>query len=289
MFHQSHLAKGTFEWFNVLSYPYYLFRLESLVFGILFFVNLFFIFSRNGKGEGSLSARQLPFVLVCIQMVLFSLPQDKATRYLCVMLPFMAMAVSSTMVVLFSRAKQPPVRLILISLMAGLFFVQGYKVVEIAGFHNDHQKAMEDLQKTGKDVKVMSSQKYIHKLFAENRRQVMDLPPDVKYLIPLYRLGYQYLILDPQAYIAHSRDDLRFQSQLDGYLQFISQYVRPQSIYDHFSQAMLERFVLEHNENLRRSLAFLKKSRGDQSCRSLRVYSVKEVLDTLQAGLNSRR
>ena len=36
----------------------------------------------------------MPFALVCVAMVVFSLPQDKAVRYLCAVMPFMAISIA---------------------------------------------------------------------------------------------------------------------------------------------------------------------------------------------------
>jgi len=47
MFYQAHLARGQFDFLNLLAYPYYVFRLESLLFGLLFFANIYYVIKKE--------------------------------------------------------------------------------------------------------------------------------------------------------------------------------------------------------------------------------------------------
>ena len=96
------------------------------------------------------------------------------------------------------------------------------------------------------------------------------------------------MIIDPQAYVSFTDDGWRFSPRLKGYLSFIHEHVKPIKIYPHFNQALLERFVLEHNENLERSLAFLNQNERHEPRGALLVYDVKECLKAMEEVIASQ-
>ena len=274
MFQQAHLAKGEFSFFNLLSYPYYLFRLESITFGILFFGNIIYAFEKKWK-------KLFPFALVCVMMIIFSLAQEKGVRYLCVVMPLMVSAVASVIMDLVDSEKQfirRRVYIFCIVVLMGHFLFKGYAITQ---FNSDYETAMNDIQRMDPDAKILCSQPLILNLYANNRKNVKTIPHYVphqdNYLLLLYAHGYRYLILDPQAYVSYTENGKRFHTTLEGYLDPVISYVTPVRTYPHFSRALLERFVLEHNVDLRTSLKFLRFSQKDQY-NALRIYDLKDCV-----------
>ena len=92
----------------------------------------------------------------------------------------------------------------------------------------------------------------------------------------LEQQGFKYLVLDPQVYISYTEDGTKFSQDLTGYLRFITTYLKPIKIFEHFSPEILERFVFEHNENLKVSLAFLNEK--DKDFGQLRIYDMKQCV-----------
>ena len=79
-------------------------------------------------------------------------------------------------------------------------------------------------------------------------------------------------MIDPQAYISFTDDGRKFSRPLTGYLRFITTNIKPVKVFHHFNQPVLERFVFEHNENLKRSLDFL--NTPDASLGQLKIYDM---------------
>ena len=88
--------------------------------------------------------------------------------------------------------------------------------------------------------------------------------------------GYRYLIVDPQAYISWTEEMERFNPKLITYLGFIERSIKPVKVLDNFSDEILERFVFDHNENLRRSIDFLKNNDGFYG--KIRIYDIRHCL-----------
>ncbi len=274
MFHQSHLAKGHFEFLNLLSYPYYIFSFETYFFGLLFFSNIYLIFKRQWNVL-------YPFFLVCLLMGIFSLPQEKGVRYLCVAMPFMALGGTAVLGAIIKRDLKVYVKRFLFGLIGLMFVWQGYLNFNIVRFTDAYESSMKDLYSENKRVKVLSTQYMVQLLYADNPGAVKALGHNINSLIGDYKRGYQYIIIDPQAYISYTDDNFRFTPQLESFLQFIFENVPPVKEYDHFSQDLLKRFVLEHNESLKTSLKFLEDSKEKKYGR-LRVYEVEKSLAYLR-------
>ena len=134
----------------------------------------------------------------------------------------------------------------------------------------------------------MSTQSMVQKLFVDDARRVIEPPVSFAKFKMLYAKGYQYLFLDPQAYVSFTDDGWRFTPRLKGYLGFIHDFVKPIRIYPHFNKALLERFVLEHNENLERSLVFLTQNPRHEPRGALFVYDVKECLAAIEQAVSSQ-
>ncbi len=281
MFHQAQLAEGKFEFLNLLSFPYYTFKLESLFFGFLFWANIYYLIKRRWD-------KLFPFALVVILMAIFSLPQDKAVRYLCVSMPFMAMAAGFVLNELFANLSGKYLRYGLIGFCVLATGVHILKADTIMQFRNDYETSVQDLLKEHANAKILSSQPFIQKLFTPDPSQVEEVPRSASAFLRFYAQGYRYLIVDPQVYVSYTENDSRFSPKLEGYLQFITQAVPPKKIYPHFNTALLERFVLEHNENLRHSLAFLS---SDEKGRYglLYVYDIDKCIAAMNYALRRAR
>jgi len=278
MFHQTNLSKGTFDFINLFSYPYYLFRLESLFFGLAFFANIYYVVKHRWD-------RCLPFLLVCVLMIIFSFGQEKGVRYLTSVMPLMAWAVAYILYDLLRLNKGNSYQWGVLLFIALLFGNHLMKDIRIINFRSDYQLSMEDLIDHDPDVKVISSQHMIQKLYVVEPKNVIAPVSDHRFLIAMYGLGYRYLILGPQSYVSFTEDGLRFSQKLTKFFHFLENNVPPTKVYPHFNQHLLERFVFEHNENLVRSRNFLKaNNKGEFG--QLRVYDLTRCLYAIQKGLN---
>ena len=270
IFHQAHLAKGHQSFLNFFSYPYYIFKLESVFFGVLFFGNIYYFFKKEWR-------RTLPFLIVCLQMIIFSVAQEKGVRYLCSSMPFMAIAVAGLVDYLSRNMKNVKLRRVLSMVVVIMLLNQLWVGWVIAGYKNDYQEAIKYIKSIDRNSRILSTQHMIQKLYVANRDDVMPAPRDVLSLIKMYSMGYKYLIIDPQAYISYTKDKKRFSLPLVGYLGFLIESIKPVAEYEHFNDSLLERFVLEHNEDLPRSLVFLSKNE-EKGFGSLKVFKVKECI-----------
>jgi len=273
MFHQSHLAQGHFSSVNFLSYPYYLFKLESVLFGALFFSNLYFLWKKKW-------AHLLPLALSLFLMILFSFPQEKGVRYLCVVFPFMAMAVAYVIDVLSQGKKvfYKPLVVVLVIIMFGQHLL---KSREIMLARTDYESSIQDVLNKDSQAKFLSTQEMVQKLFVLNSKDVIEAPKDFGVLLKSYQDGYRYLILDPQAYVSLTEDKLRFSPRLAGPIEFIFKNMPPYKTYSHFSYPLFERFVLEHNEHLMRSIEFLRDS-SKRGSAALYVYDLNVIIPIMQ-------
>lgn len=275
MFEQKKLAKGHFEWINVFSYPYYLFKLESVFLGVLFFGNIFYACKYRKDRERLLAI--LPFMLVMIQMAIFSLPQEKGTRYLCVVMPLIVMASAHLLYILYSARRDSAVRIFAVILGLLMFSSHLIKGVEIVQYRSDYKTVMDIINRANVPVGILSSQNMVQNLYAKQKGQVQSLPDSFLLFMQYAKRGYRYLVIDPQAYISYTQDGKRFSLRLKDYLELIVKRVKPDTVLPHFNESLLERFVLEHNENLKRSIAFLKASRK-KDLGALRVYDIRKIL-----------
>ncbi|MBF0523340.1 MAG: phospholipid carrier-dependent glycosyltransferase [Candidatus Omnitrophica bacterium] len=265
MFHQADSAKGHFEWLNFLSYPYYLFVLESWLFGLLFFWNIYFIIKKEW-------GKLFPFALSVFMMILFSFPQEKGVRYLCVAMPFMVMAVSVLISEIYKQ-KNARYQWFLILAAGIMLIVHLGKSRDIIQFQSNYESSTFDILQKNPTAKIFSTQNMVQGLFMPNPKNVLELPRNFQMFLRYYQQGFRYLVIDPQAYVSFTQDGYRFSPPLAGYLSFIVKNLPPYKTYPHFNKAMLERFVLEHNESLSRSIQFLKLNNNGE-LGALRVYDL---------------
>ena len=273
IFYQTHLARGQFELFDLFSYPYYLFRLESILFGLFFFGNIYFVVRKDYRNL-------FPFALVVFQMFLFSFSLEKGVRYMCVVMPFMVIAVTLLISELWKAAFTRGRKLIIGGAVSLLIICHLVKSFQIVNFRNDYEYSIRDILMRDIHAKVMSTQNMLQKLYVPNRDSVSAIPREVRFLYAMMAGGFRYLIIDPQAYVSLTQDDERFSLRLKGYLGFVHENVRPIKVYPHLSSAMLERFVFEHNQHLKRSLDFLRENKNDE-LGGLYLYDVQNIIVTM--------
>jgi len=280
MFHQANLAQKQFDLINLFSFPYYIFRLENWLFGLLFFGNLYFIVRKQW-------ARLFPFLLVCLQMLIFSFASEKGARYMCVMTTFMVMAVASLLVSLYAGSS----REIKIAIFAGWLIMVSFltfKSVQLALFRSDYFASAQYVLQQAPGMKFVTTQNYVQNLFVHDPNRVLPCPTRIEKLIQLYRQGYRYLILDPQSYISWTENEERFNPRLAGYLGFLRATIKPTKVFPHFNDLILERFVFDHNENLTRSIRFLNQSHR-LGLGQIRVYDLGPTINQVLIFLSSGR
>ncbi|HLF18007.1 MAG TPA: hypothetical protein VI749_03820 [Candidatus Omnitrophota bacterium] len=281
MIRQGESAKGHFELYNLLSYPYAVFRLEGILFGLFFFVNMVFLIQRRWKIT-------LPFCIALLYMMIFSFAHEKGLRYLCVVMPFMSMAVASSVVHLARMPRWAGLRAFVVALAFLMLLQQAGRANTIRTFSSDYQQAMKDALANGIDTKVLSTQSFVQNLYSPKRDNVKELPHQFSEIAVYYSQGYQYIMLDPQAYISYTQSKKRFDTALEDHLEFMLSNIKPVKEYDHFSDAMLERFVLEHNEDLRQCIRFLKANKNGRF-NKLRTFAGKDLIEEVGRRLEIRK
>lgn len=268
VFHQEEMAGGSFSWGNLLSYPFYLFLLETVLFAGTFFAGAFLTFKKN-KGLA------LPVVLVLTQMVIFSLPSEKGARYLCVMLPFAVMSVAHVLLTTY-RSASAGFRPYIAGFTAIMLMGMMCKSIELVKARSDYEPAMRFIDQVVPDAKILSTQDQVQSLYVRPYDRVLPVPARFDRLAPLYAKGYHVLVLDPQAYVGLT-SGVRFKTDLRDYLGYIDAHMTPVKVFPHMNHAMLERFVCEHSENLVQSIRFL--YAGDVArMASIRIYDLTGVV-----------
>ncbi|MBF0486132.1 MAG: hypothetical protein HQL16_06435 [Candidatus Omnitrophica bacterium] len=264
VFHQGAVAGGEFAWINFLSYPYYMFRLETWFLALAFFASAYFLIQRRWNIA-------IPLALAFFHMLFFSLPSEKGARYIAVMFPFIAMGVAFTLKTLWDVSDDTK-RKVLVAFAIVMVAMMSAKAVQLAQASSDHQKVVSYLHLKDPQIKFMSSQEMVDDLYVFPHDQVKPIPPRFEDFVALYTKGYRYLVLDPQAYVSQVEKH-KFTVPLRSYLSFIDANVEPVKIFPHMNEALLERFVFEHSENLGVSVKFLS-SEDIQKVASIRVYDL---------------
>ncbi len=273
MSRQAELAPQQWHWMNLFSYPYYIFSLEGILFGAAFFLNLYWV---KQKDWGKL----LPFALVVVQILIFSLASEKGARYLCVVLPFAAIAAGASVheLVLRPNAHAAP-RLATVVFIVTLGLTLAQKSWALTHIGSGYRNAVEFIQSRDPQAKFISTQPLVVGLLAGDGR-VAAAPKTARDMIILFAQGYRYLMVDPQAYVSWTEGDVKFTPKLVDYLGFIHDNMKPIYVSDHLNHDGLERFVLDHNENLMNSIRFL--SRTETDFGAVYVYDIQECLQTMQ-------
>jgi hypothetical protein len=268
VFHQGSTAGADFAWVNLLSYPYYLFRLETFLFALCFFSGMFFIFKRRWDVC-------LPMALVLFHMFFFSFTSEKGARYTAVMLPFMAMTAAYMLKVLW-HSSAGSARGLLLVLSGAMVVLMLSRSAGLAQGASDHEKAVNFLLSKDINVRCMSSQEMVDGLYLIPGQRVMPVPPRFEGFASLYAQGYRYLLLDPQAYVSLVEKH-KFTLPLRDYLAFIDGKIEPLKTFPHMNREIFERFVFEHTENLGVAVHFLS-SFDIEHLSSIRIYDLDRVV-----------
>jgi|CXWL01.1.fsa_nt_gi hypothetical protein len=277
MGHQAQMASQEWHWLNVFSYPYSFYRLDGAPFTLMLVMNLYWIFKKDWP-------KVLPISLVLVQMMIFTCASEKGARYLCVILPFAAMAVALGIHHLIMNASlfkrwAPPV------LLGLLIFSLLWKSVAVVGTPSGYEQAVRFIKRNNPQAKMLSTQSLIMGLWQEDVSMVQPAPKDIKELVGRYSQGYRYLVIDPQAYVSWTESGNRFTTPLMDYLGFIREHIPPVVKLPHLSPALLERFVFDHNENLGASVRFL--NRSDEDLGAVYVYDLTQSLEVMQKVIQS--
>ena len=146
---------------------------------------------------------------------------------------------------------------------------------------------MEDILLSRPGAKVVSTQAPVQGLFAP-RGNVVDAP-DKHYLLKAYlKQGFEFLVVEPQAFVSLTADGKRFSKDLEGYLAFIVNSIRPIKEYPHFHSSLLERFVFEHSQDLKRSIEFLR-GNSDGRLGTLKVYDLRQCVSAIDQGIQIQK
>jgi len=277
MGHQADLAGGQFDYISLFSHAYYLFALEGLIFGTLFFGNIYLILKKE-------YARIFPFALSLVVMLMFSLSQEKGVRYLCAVMPLMVISVAVLIEYVYLNKTKGGWRNAVIALVVLMTLTQTQKIIKIAHFKTDYEISVRELQTMSPGAKFISTQNLIQNLYTPKYADVIEARPILKLLTEGRNRGYRYLIIDPQAYISKTDNKERFNLKLAGFLNFIYTKVPPVKVYPHFNKELLERFVLEHNVNLGQSLSFINANK-DGKLGALYVYDIDKALAIMSIGM----
>lgn len=272
VFHQADMATTKFSWFNFLSYPYYLFRLDTFGFAALFFAGFYFLRAKRKHSKALFLV-----LIVCTQMMIFSLASEKGARYLCAVLPFSAMAVAYFIDWVLAKGQGPELKRGMIVFVALTMVGMTYKSLQITQSHSAYRESARLLLKSDPDRKFLSTQSYVQNLYARHAGQVGEPPANFAQFLNKYSQGYQYLVICPQAFISMTEDRRRFTTPLRGYLGFIYTHFEPEKTYSHFNEVLLERFVLDHNEDLRQSIRFLNLAK-ERHYGDLRIYDLQRIV-----------
>ncbi|MBF0618966.1 MAG: phospholipid carrier-dependent glycosyltransferase [Candidatus Omnitrophica bacterium] len=278
VFHQGDLAATKGAWTEFLAYPYYLFRLENVIFGALFFGSSCFLFKRDRKVSWLLA-------LSCLQMLLFSMASDRGVRYMAIVLPFIVMAVVAVMVAAHDKFKGSAGIAVLWLIFLVMFSGLIVKSYELALASSDHERVVRYFEERSLTPRFLSSQSLVEGLYLDDRKGAQPLPTNIMDLQKYYKQGFHYLVLDPQAYVAFSANNFKWALPLKDYLGFVDQNIMPEKVFMHFNRAVMERFVFEHSDNLFQSIRFL--NSGDLArAMTLRVYDLSRVMPVLFQAVN---
>jgi hypothetical protein len=271
MFHQAQEAQGQGSLWNFLSYPFYTFVLEGIFFAIIFWANIYLVFQKQWS-------KLLPFGLVVLQMILFSFAAEKGARYLCVLLPFMAIA-AALCADYFINLK---VKKFLISFFI-LFacYVMSTMSMKIIFSSTQYDAAVNFILKHDPKAGILSTQPLVEQLYVQDEKAIRECPKNLADMINLYKQGFRYLIIDPQVYISWTKDTQRFSPPLIDFLEMIREKVPPLKSFNHLNAVLMNRFVLDHNQNLLQSISFLSES-NKAEYGQIRVYDIGQCLLTLK-------
>jgi hypothetical protein len=273
VFHQQDMAVSKRLWTEIFAYPYYLFRLENWVLAGAFFASIYFLVRRRW-------VMAWPFVVVCVQMLFFTTATDRGARYIAIVLPLMAMSSAALIYTVYQDVKHQAKVIVLVVVLFLMFSGMIWRSAELISDVSAYEPSVQYLLEKSTDVKFVTTQDLVQRLYVHDRGHVLPVPEDVFVLFQDYAKGYRYLILDPQGYISFTGNDYKWGLPLKGYVSFIERTVLPLKTFSHFNHAVMERVVFEHSDNLFQSIRYLN-SPDLAKMSSLRVYDMTMVIRAL--------
>ncbi len=184
VFHQQDMAVSKRLWTEIFAYPYYLFRLESWLLGSAFLASIYFLIQRRWVWAW-------PFMIVCLQMLFFTMATDRGARYVAIVLPFMAMASAALIYGVYQNVQFRGRKIFLIGFLVVMLSGMIWKSTELISDVSAYKPAVDYLLQRDPDVKFVSTQDLVQKLYVNDRRNVLPVPEDVRVLIRDYTQGYQ--------------------------------------------------------------------------------------------------
>jgi len=272
MFHQAQDAGGKFNPINFLSYPYYVFAMEGFFFGCFFWASIYLVRLNE-------YSKLLPFGIVALQMVIFSFAAEKGVRYLCVVLPFMAAAAAIAIDDCWQRYVD--LRGWVLSVGSLALIVMVYLSGSIALARTDYENAVDYIKDQDPQAVFITTQPMIEGLFVTDDKMAVPCPKDLYSLVSLYKQGAKYLVIDPQAYISWTDDGRRFSPPLIDFLEFVVKNVTPIQSFPHLNNILLNRFVMDHNEQIIDSIKFLSVAQSEEYGK-IKIYDLQEVISALR-------
>ncbi len=277
VFHQQDMAVSKRLWTEVLAYPYYLFRLESWILAGAFFSSVYFLITRRWVLAWA-------FVIVCLQMLFFTTATDRGARYIAVVIPFVAMSSAALIYTVYEDVKHKAKNVVLVLGVLVMLSGMVWKSLELITDVSAYEPSVEYLLEKDTNVKFVSTQDLVQRLYMNDRTRVLPVPEDVLVLLQDYAKGCRYLVLDPQGYISFTGNDYKWGLPLKGYIGFIEKTVPPVKTFDHFNRAVMERVVFEHSDHLFQSIKYLD-SPDLARMSSLRVYDLSVVVRALSGAM----
>ncbi len=269
MGHQAHDATGKFDLLKFLAFPLNTFILEGVFVGVFFWHGLL-------QATKKKFHRLLPMVLVLTQMAIFSIAADQGARYLCVVLPFFAITCAQAMDELLERVEGNLKKVVSIFIVLSFLGMMLQSYV-LASNRTQYGQAVAVIKAIDPQAKIISTQPLVTQMFVANEKDVKECPKNLNELMMLVSQGYFYLMIDPQAYISWSKDDIKFNSKLLDFLEDI-RTTTPLLVLPQFNQSLLTRFVLDHNEHVVDSYSFiLARPKGID----IEVYDLRQVIARL--------
>jgi len=173
---------------------------------------------------------------------------------------------------------------LIIGVLAVVFMV--YQSASLSFAQTDYENAVHYIIDQDPQAVIVSTQPLVEGLYMADDKRIVPCPNDVFSLVSLYKKGAKYLIIDPQAYISWTVNGRRFSPPLDDFLEIMLKNVSPIKTFPHLNSVLLNRFVLDHNEQILDSLSFITHAKANEYGK-IRVYDLGVVLSTLQHTLSA--
>ena len=196
-------------------------------------------------------------------------------------LPFVSAASAIVIDDAWQRWSSSSSRIAIVLVCLGAVGGMLYRSIAIAGSSTDYEKAVRFVTDRNPQAAIVSTQPLVEGLFLKSDQKIVPCPQDLPSLFDDYQQGARYLIVDPQAFISWTADGRRFSPPLNNFLEFVVRYIEPLRTFPHLNKITLQRFVLDHNEELGDSIVFLSGAQRRQD-NQIRVYDLENIFVILK-------